>query len=651
MRNFIGSLIAVSLLLSGCTRPADIPADSSVAMQTASPVTRVNLGLPPLRYAILSETTPVNIWALFDESGASYENYAVRGGYSPRLYHLSGSAYDLTPLLADGLPSAFVEEDEFMTATIKLLPNLAWSDNSPLTAEDIAFTANTALAFKLGLNWKDYYNPDVLDHVEAVDAQTIKYYFKRTPAVADWQYGALLGVIVNRAYWEPKLANARALLPLPEDDLVMADYQTQIDIFQADIDSIAGYMTSLKEGEGEYRSQKRALEERQGERDSLLVKLHLANHEKRNKLAAARTALYALEDSNEPTAGAWRFDSSEDGKIIENAATAKSVFNHIRYTIYDKESALQALLADEVDFILTPAGLSQEDVENLSADPAITIIQNQRNDIRFLAFNHARSSLADIALREALACVIDVDFLAENVLEGQVYPSNGWVPAKNLNWHNPEAKLPCHGLDAGARLAKAVEILKTAGYVWEVEPTQGVEGIGLKMPNGETFPALQLLAPNTDYDPLRAAASIYVEEGARSLGIPLTSELLAYDDLFYAVYGVRNYDMAILGWSLNLYPDYLCAFFDQASGNASNYFNATLETKCDAFLNEPDIVYAREQAFELQFFLNEELPAMPLFSSIVTEAHRNLEFPYAAILDGFGPGLYGAPSLVTPIEK
>ncbi|NOY98028.1 MAG: ABC transporter substrate-binding protein [Chloroflexi bacterium] len=660
MKSFLEKIVFIlfagSFLLTACgtQSPAPVTPPAATETPTKTPTAApADLVRPLLRYAILSDVTTANVWALFDETGASYENYAVQGAYWPRLYGLSEQRYELTPVIADGFPSEFVQEGKFVTATVSLLPGLTWSDGGDLTAADVAFTVNTALTFRLGLNWRDYYNPDFLDHVEALDAQTVKYYFRQTPGLAAWQYGALLGVIVSETYWEAKIAGAAALLPSADEQAEIADFESQIAALQSEVDSLTSSLAYLEPKSDEYRAQNSMLQDRQSRMDSLKAKLSVAQNNERIKLAEARAALYQLDNEGEPTLGAWLPGQREAGAFTENVGGSgypfdQPSFDRVRYTVYAPQDAVQALLDNEVDFILTPAGLSQDAVAQLSSNPEITIIQNRRSDIRYLAFNHARPHLADRALRQAIACAIDAEFLARTVLRGKVQPAYSWVLPENNSWYNADASLPCQGLDAQVRLSESVRILKEAGYVWDVEPAQGVVGRGLKTPDGTDFPALVLLAPDAASDPSRAAAAAYVDEVVRFLGIPLTMELVTNDDLFFAVYGVGAYDMAILGWSLGLYPDYLCTFFDQTNGNPYHYVNGTLETRCDAFLAETDMARARAQAMEIQALLNDDLPAIPLFSDAVFEAYRNLEFPYTAVLDGIGPGLYGAPILVMP---
>jgi len=348
-----------------------------------------------IRYAILAPTSSVNIWSLFDEKGASYENYAVQGEYYPRLYRLLPPNNDLTPLLADGFPSPITQEGGFFTSTLSLRPNLKWDNGSPLTAEDIAFTINTALRFELGLNWADFYNKEKLNHVKALDEQTLKYYFSSPPSVGDWQYGALIGIFASKAYWEPKVATIKSLLPPAEDNQRVVEYQAELAFFQAEEEDIREHLKKLSAENAYIRGQELLLEENLLQQEVFKNKIEIIQREKRELFSAARAALYALPDANEPHAGQWQF-SSQEKDFIENTAATASYFEKAQYTVYERDAALQALLDNEIDFMLTSQGLNPEEINQLSDHPDIQLMENRRNDIRFLAFNHKRTLLDDV---------------------------------------------------------------------------------------------------------------------------------------------------------------------------------------------------------------------------------------------------------------
>jgi peptide/nickel transport system substrate-binding protein len=77
---------------------------------------------------------------------------------------LDGKSY---PLLADGDP---VWNDARTEITVKLKPAAKWSDGTPITAEDVAYTwaSNVKYSTNAGNNFKDF-----IDTIEAVDPQTV----------------------------------------------------------------------------------------------------------------------------------------------------------------------------------------------------------------------------------------------------------------------------------------------------------------------------------------------------------------------------------------------------------------------------------------------------------------------------------------------
>lgn len=119
-----------------------------------------------------------------------------------RAYIISSARNPLEPLAANGMPTEVTQENDFYVAAVQLRTDLKWTDGTSFTAEDVAFTVNTALSFELGYDWGVYYSRDYLHHAEAIDLATVKYYFKQKPNVGVWQYGALQGPIVQKAFWE-----------------------------------------------------------------------------------------------------------------------------------------------------------------------------------------------------------------------------------------------------------------------------------------------------------------------------------------------------------------------------------------------------------------------------------------------------------------
>ncbi len=628
-----GLTMALSVLfLASCA-----PSAASVPTPQAPPTATSTPHAQEIRFGLIGEVTHPNIWTLFDEIGQSYNNYAVESGYWPRLYRLSIPDGQFQPEAALGMPSVIQQEGNFFTGTVPLRADLKWSDGSAFTADDVVFTINTVLSFQLGFDWRSFYDPAWLDHVEAVNEHTVKFYFKKVPDVAIWQYGILQGPIVNKTYWTSKVAASNTLLPPTDLAAQIEDLKVKIFTLQAQANASNGTSAAMANSEEGRQTQ--------GDLDQAINDLAKAQSSYNTSMNAARQSLYALSENNEPHLGTWQAGDLVNG-LIENKANLSFYFDHphfdnVVYHIYPSEdAALQALQAGDVDVILTPDGISPESSIRLSS--SIKMMNNPTSSARFLVINENNPTLQSVAVRQALACVIDSEALTQE-LNSQAMPLESFVLPGNRSWYDAAAALPCKGMDDTHRLAQAVQILSSAGFAWDNKPTDTVAGQGLRTPAGGAFPSLELLAPASD--PLRAAAANYVQKQARLLGIPLAVRLVAPDAINYAVFSSHQFDLAILGWRLSSYPGYLCDWL--GNGNPFRFNETDVTSRCGVLAGTSDIGVAHKAVFDIQTLLNQDLPFIPLYAGAIKEAYQNVSYPFDQVLDGLN-GLYGAPSLAMP---
>ncbi len=229
------------------------------------------------------------------------------------------------------------------------------------------------------------------------------------------------------------------------------------------------------------------------------------------------------------------------------------VLLYATYTLYEVDTAVLALQNNDLDAYLDVSGLPQGFVSQLSTDPNITLVRNVQNGFRYMGFNFARPYFqgeAGAALRQAIACQLDLDFLSSSVLQNQVSPVYSLVPSENpQGWFNPEAGGYCMGMTTQERFTEAMRILTDAGFTWTTPPAWNENrggsvdyGEGLTMPDGTVVPEFTLMAPNAGYDPLRATSAVYIEQWMRQLGIPVVAELTNFNNIINAVYGTGEYD-------------------------------------------------------------------------------------------------------------
>lgn len=647
MRRLPFLLLAWALLLASCLAPFDsaqTPPQPDTESSVVPSPTKIPHA-PEIRFALIGEPADVNVWSMYDEQGAGYANYALRNDYWPRLYHLAIPDFTPLPRAADGPPSPVVLEGDFFTSTITLRADLKWTDGLPFTADDVAFTVNTALAFELGFDWRAYYSPDYLVRAEALDAHTVKFHFKQQPNVGVWQYGALQGPIVQRAYWEPRIAEARA--GLPDDALRASIAQARAEIAELQpivTDLYTRFFILQQEGKSS-RELDRDLKRKEGDLNKATNDLAKFLAEYASRIETGHQALYALDAQDEPTLGVWMPSENKDGLYVNSANPdfpfEKPNFDRTAYQVFALEQdAITALQDGEVDGILASRGISAEAGGNISS---ATIVRNETNSARFLVFSPARAELANPSLRSALNCMIDKTVLAGQVLGNQAMPLESFV--LRGPWRNTDLQNPCGGMDESARLQKAVEMLKSAGYSWAQEPSAPGNGTGLLQPSGAGFPQLTLLAPSEADDPLRAAAAGYIEARALKIGIPLTKKLVSVENMLYEVYSAEQFDAALLGWRLGFYPGYLCEWFG-AQGQF-DYNGGGVRSACDALDVQSDYEAARQSVYQIESILQAELPFIPLFETVAYDAYRNMDYPFDALLNGVSD-FYGVPSHAFP---
>ena len=403
-------------------------------------------------------------------------------------------------------------------------------------------------------------------------------------------------------------------------------------------------------------------------------------------------ALYAHVPENEPTAGGFGFQKWERGAFAEKAKNSRYFFSDTVvteytsgayaeaksgvyefaaygeaggdkaleytvgpyaestiYSIYGSQDAtVLALKKGDIDFMLNPLGLSRGLQKQLEGEDGLTVIENPSDGVRYLGFNFRKAPMDNQAFRQAVATLIDKEFLSSTVLQGVAFPMYAMVPEGNKAWYNPHVPQIGKDMTRGERIARTVELLKGAGFTWETEPRVSEDGRfveqrgeGLKMPNGQPMPTINILAPSPGYDPLRSTFAIWIERWLNEVGIPVHADLTGFNLIVEKVFDQQDFDMWILGWGLSLYPDYLESFFhSRHSGleghNAGGYNNPEFDRLADELLAETDVEAARKLVFEMQAFVAEDLPYVPLFDTPLVEAYRSdqVEYPYTHSLGG-----------------
>ena len=611
------------------------------------------------RVGVFEDLTSTNFWQANGPDNSVWNAYFLLP-QRLALFTTSDERFQLIPQAATDWASPLTEEDNMWVSTVTLKKGITWSDGEPFTAKDIAFTGNTSLRFGLvGGNWQGWWDPNFLDHVEAVDDSTVKFVYHTKPGLARHEWGDLQAPILAEHFWAPLVDEAAK----PLEGLTKPGKDASDD-------------EKAKYAEAETKAQEN---------------------------------LYAIDPNGEPMAGAFTFSKWEKSAFAENSANpdypfqgvtvteyANGAYQESKANVYDftaygdatgdktleytngpnvnaavysiyssQDAAVLALKNGEIDFILNPLGLQRGLLSQVQDDANLTVIKNNVNGFRYLSFNTRRKPMDDCSFRQAVATLIDKDFVTKTILQNVAFPLYTFVPEANAAWYFND--VPKFGLKADGtpmtreeRVTQAVAILEAAGYSWEggVKPTwdadnrQVTPAGHLLLPDGTPVPQLELLAPSPGYDPLRSTFAIWIESWLNEVGIPAKANLAGFNVILQRVFSDQDFDMYILGYSLSIFPAYMRDFWhsDQAvkdGNNAGGYSNPKFDELSDALLTCDTDKSCKEASDQLQILVSTELPMVVLFDTGIIETYRSaaLEYPYTNTLSGL-QYLNGLPAAV-----
>ena len=626
---------------TGCTREVikEVPVERIVekevikevfierpAAQEEAKTTETTESTGPKIYklGIFEDLTTTNYWAYLGPDTTIWNSYVLSGG-KPALYSLSDQRFDWIPSAATDFPTPVLEEavggTTFWTTEVELKKGMKWSDGNDVTAEDFIFTAHTVRDLELSGNWSSSVDTEFFDHAEALDPYKLKIYFKQKPGLARWQFGLAFMPILSKAFWEPVVEEAKKEGTTVEQQRALYAHVPKNE------PSAGGYIF------------------KKWENGAFAEKVKNPDH----YFDGSSIIQFSNGAYTESKPGVYEFNAY--GQLTGDKVLDYTVGPFADSSIYsifgNQETAVLALKKGDIDFMLNPLGLQRGLQEQLKGQAGLKTLENANNGFRYLGFNMRHPPMNIKAFRQAIAVLIDKEFLTSTVLQGVAIPMYTTVPEGNGFWYNPNVSLIGKGLSRTERTEEAVKLLKDAGFTWEKEPkvsengTVEVEGKGLKLPNGDPMPDLEILSPSPGYDPLRSTFAIWIERWLNDMGIPAKAKLTDFNVIVEKIADPDGFDIWILGWGLSNFPDYLEAFFHSrhAEGDGLNrggYSNPEFDALAEQLLIETDLDAARDQVFKMQAFLADDLPYVVLFTTPLLESYRSdrLTFPYTNTLGG-----------------
>jgi len=586
-----------------------------------------------VNYGIFEDITTTNVWNLLGSGSTSY-NFAVQLWKYPSLFGMNKEG-QIIPAAATDIPP-IVKEGNMYTVTVKLRRDMRWSNGAPFTADDVVFTYNTIQGMQIpGGNWSGVYEPA---KIEKIDTWTVKFYFKEKKTMTIY-YDSLMAAIVCSNYWKPIVDKAKKQ-PDPVKWLLAQEV-------------IDPGITSLNIGKIE---------------KSAFVQIVKAVPNDKYWQYGEKQIYYkngGFTITNPKTGFKWSTTDPKPAGAVDLEVVNGLFVDTIVYKIFgNKQVAIQALLTGDIDYIFNPVGITAGEAEQLKGQKNIKVVSNPQLGFRFLAFNMRKFPMNIKEFRQALAALIDRDFICNQVLQGRAIPLATPIPPANSFWYNSSVKTVGEGLSLGERYALAISLLKKAGFKWDTEPVIDTKdaknpvktvGKGLKGPDGKLVPTLTLMSPGMDYDPMRAQTAMYIEQWAKNIGMPINLKLTDFNEISTKVFDEVDFDMFILGWGIPRVPTYFKDFWHSSQMapegfNVPGYANPEFDALIDEFEYADNFDQARKAIIEAQQILADDLPYIILFTNPMVEAYRTtIQFPFDNVLDGI-QGYYGLPENVKRVQ-
>jgi ABC-type transport system substrate-binding protein len=333
------------------------------------------------------------------------------------------------------------------------------------------------------------------------------------------------------------------------------------------------------------------------------------------------------------------------GKELEGHLLGPHIDGIIFRVFGTPDAAILALRKGSIDMFWW--GIQPGYLPDLGRDTNIQIFSSEKSAVYYLGFNLRRKPFDDIYFRQAVATVIDKDFVIRRILQGYAVKMHSMVPPGNTFWHLPDLSKYGEGLARDVRIRQAYKILRKGGYTWKVPPLnpagEVVRGKEIVLPDGRPLERFTILTPPADYDPQRAMVGIMVQEWLRIMGIPAVSRPMSFGALTDHVKARHDFDLFVLGYGhLSLDPDYLRNFFHSSNmepkgWNMSGYHNPYFDGIAEESSRTLERKRRRELVWEMQRIIMNDAPYIPIYNPKLVEVARNDRFTgWVRMIGGIG---------------
>lgn len=559
---------------------------TSVAGEVETTTTTV---AEPMVYklGILSSISTENFWAYYGGSPTVWDAY-VLAPTKASLYRIDPGTLEMEPELAAEMESP-VWNGEGWKVEVRLRGDLAWSDGTPFTARDIAFTFDVVRSLELGGQWESSF-PAEISAVTALDDYHVVFEFDGRPSLEVWPYAAGTVPIMASHVWGEHTEQASSAADLYEVDGVVDVSSGPLEIVQIDSDRIVSRANPGYKGDVAEIVEYRVFETEEaaisalgaGEVHSVLSPKGLNSTQ-----AAALEAAEGIRTVMNPQFGI-RFLAFN----LERDPMSSIEFRQAVATVVDRDALADEVASAPVADTVIPSLGTKWHVEEAAAEIAAI-----------------RRSDPGQSLAEAVAGLEAIGYswtTKPTFVDGDFVPGTGLLI-------DGRPMVPLTILTAG-------DAYDPARNEYANEIASAIEILGFKV-----------IPVSTDFDSVIDLTFNEDESGQ-----------VRYD---MAILGWSLGNPGLPSFYREL-------FGSGGAGNNTGYASETMDRLVAAYHQAHDFDDARAILWQMEKQIALDMPYLPLYSSQITEAYRSdqVSFVSESILGGFQSAL-GGVQLVSPPDS
>lgn len=270
------------------------------------------------------------------------------------------------------------------------------------------------------------------------------------------------------------------------------------------------------------------------------------------------------------------------------------------FKVTNTETELSELAKGDLD-IVTLSSIKEDELKELK-DQGIKIAEKPSANYQFMTMNSNREIFKDKKVRQAITYAINRKAMMNSLLgeHGQVVNA----PLSLAGWAYPESGLNSYDYNVD----KAKELLKDAG--WN-------ENNGVLEKDGKKF-EVELIVPTGNKS--REQSAPIIQQNLKDVGITVNITTMDIASAMAKTKGEGDYDMALLGFTLEVDPGDADRYWSSSIANGSQFnFSNFINSKSDELIDKATKTVDREERKQIYAewakLMNEEVPYVFLYSA------------------------------------